>query len=140
MEEYILRMLIKWGLLLNLVLVVPFILGLIPVKYMSKDKKTPACIYTCGWFLSFFVFEIVSLPFILLKKSFTLLVCVYSAITIFLLIFVHFIPEIASFKTKRPTLPSQYYILPMLFAAPSWPYPDPLYLIYRPYAPVFFLD
>ena len=87
MEEYILRMLIKWGLLLNMVLVVPFILGLIPVKYMSKDKKTPACIYTCGWFLSFFVFEIASLPFILLKKSFTLLVCVYSAITIFLLIF-----------------------------------------------------
>lgn len=77
--------LIKWGILLTLVLPVPFVLGLIPVSYMGKEKKTPACIFTCGWFLSFCVFEIVSIPFILLQKSFTILVILYTVIIILLL-------------------------------------------------------
>jgi hypothetical protein len=36
--------------------------------------------YVCGWFLSFFVFEIVAIPFILLEKSFMTLVITYSII------------------------------------------------------------
>jgi hypothetical protein len=40
--------------------------------------------YVCGWFVSFFVFELVAMPFILLEKSFTLLSVVYSVIILLL--------------------------------------------------------
>lgn len=71
---------LKWGILLVLVFPVPFLLGLIPVRYMDGLQKTPAMTYVCGWFVSFFVFELTAVPFILLEKSFTSLVITYSVI------------------------------------------------------------
>jgi hypothetical protein len=71
---------IKWGILLTLVIPVPFILGMIPVNYMESSLKTPAMTYVCGWFVSFFIFEIMAIPFIALQKSFTMLVIAYSSI------------------------------------------------------------
>jgi hypothetical protein len=71
---------IKWGILLALVLPLPFVLGMIPVNLMKSSLKTPAMTYVCGWFVSFFVFEIVSIPFIILEKSFNMLVVTYSVI------------------------------------------------------------
>lgn len=71
---------IRWTILLVLVLPVPFILGFIPVKHMNSLQKTPAMTYVCGWFVSFFIFELVAVPLILLEKSFTLLVAVYTVI------------------------------------------------------------
>lgn len=78
---------LKWGVLAFLVLPVPFILGMIIVKYMDKAQQTPAMTYLCGWFLSFAVFEVTAVPFILLEKSFTELVAVYT--TIIALLFVY---------------------------------------------------
>ncbi len=72
--------LIKWGILLVLLLPVPFILGLIPVRHMGSLQRTPAMAYVCGWFVSFFVFELIAVPFILLEQSFTLLATIYTAI------------------------------------------------------------
>lgn len=69
---------LHWGILLLLVLVMPLLLGIIPVKYMNRLQRTPAMAYLCGWFVSFSVFELVSIPFILLEKSFTTVVIVYS--------------------------------------------------------------
>lgn len=69
---------IKWGILLALVLPLPFILGMIPARFMKSSLRTPAMTYVCGWFLSFFVFELVAIPFILLEKSFMALVVTYS--------------------------------------------------------------
>lgn len=57
---------------------VPFFLGMIPVKYMDSSQRTPAMTYACGWFVSFFVFELVAVPFILLEKSFTSLAITYT--------------------------------------------------------------
>lgn len=74
--------LIKWIILMALVLPVPFILGLIPVKYMNSLQKTPAMTYVCGWFVSFFIFELTAVPFILLEKSFTSLVVTYTVIIV----------------------------------------------------------
>ena len=71
---------IQWGILLTLVLLVPFFLGMIPVKYMNSLQRTPAMTYVCGWFVSFFLFELTAVPFILLEKSFTLLVVTYKAL------------------------------------------------------------
>ncbi|MDE7205929.1 MAG: hypothetical protein K2N90_01985, partial [Lachnospiraceae bacterium] len=62
---------IQWCILLTLVLPVPFFLGMIPVKYMTGLQRTPAMTYVCGWFVSFFLFELTAVPFILLEKSFT---------------------------------------------------------------------
>lgn len=71
---------IRWGILLALVLPVPFFLGLIPVKHMNRLQRTPAMTYVCGWFVSFFLFELTAVPFILLEQSFTALVVVYTSI------------------------------------------------------------
>lgn len=71
---------IRWGILLVLVLPVPFFLGFIPVKYMNSLHRTPAMTYVCGWFVSFFLFELTAVPFILLEQSFTMLVIVYTCI------------------------------------------------------------
>ncbi len=77
---------IKWGILLILVLPVPFVLGLIPVRYMNSSQRTPAMTYVCGWFVSFFVFELTAVPFILMEMSFTSLVTAYSCIVAVLLV------------------------------------------------------
>ena len=77
--------LIKWGILMVLVLPVPFLLGFIPVKYMNSLQRTPAMTYVCGWFVSFFVFELTAVPFILLEKSFTSLVVTYTILIAILL-------------------------------------------------------
>lgn len=63
-----------------LVLPVPFFLGFIPVRHMNSLQKTPAMTYVCGWFVSFFLFELTAVPFILLEQSFTKLVAVYTCI------------------------------------------------------------
>ncbi len=70
-----------------LVLPAPFLLGSIPTKYMGETKRTPAMAYVCGWFLSFAVFEVVAIPFILLKKSFTAVVIVYTGVIAVLLLY-----------------------------------------------------
>lgn len=71
---------LQWGILLFLVTIGPFSLGMIPVRYMNSFQKTPAMAYLCGWFLSFSVFELVSVPFILLERSFREVVVVYSLV------------------------------------------------------------
>lgn len=76
---------LHWSILILLVTVVPFLLGTIPVKYMNSFQRTPAMMYLCGWFVSFSVFELVSVPFILLERSFTEVVVVYSITIVALL-------------------------------------------------------
>ena len=76
---------IHWGILLLLVVVLPLFLGMIPVKHMNKLQRTPAMAYACGWFVSFAVFELVSVPFILLEQSFSLVVVVYTVVMLLLL-------------------------------------------------------
>lgn len=71
---------LHWCFLIFLVTGVPFLLGMVPVKYMNNFQKTPAMAYLCGWFVSFSVFELVSVPFILLERSFTEVVVVYSIV------------------------------------------------------------
>lgn len=75
----------NWGILLFLVLPAPLFLGLIPVKYMNASQRTPAMAYACGWFVSFFLFELTAVPFILLEQSFTMLVMVYTCIVLLVL-------------------------------------------------------
>lgn len=76
---------LHWLILVLLVTVMPFLLGTIPVKYMNSFQRTPAMMYLCGWFVSFSVFELVSVPFILLERSFTEVVGVYSIVILVLL-------------------------------------------------------
>lgn len=71
---------LHWFILILMVTLMPFLLGAIPVKYMNSSKRTPTMMYICGWFVSFSVFELVSVPFILLERSFSELVLVYSII------------------------------------------------------------
>lgn len=77
----------KWCILLILVIPVPFFLGMIPVKYMNSLQRTPAMTYVCGWFVSFFTFELIAVPFILLERSFTALVITYTLLISALLVY-----------------------------------------------------
>lgn len=77
----------NWGILVFLVLPVPFFLGMVPVKYMNSLQRTPAMAYACGWFVSFSVFELTAVPFILLEKSFSALVAVYTVLIALLLLY-----------------------------------------------------
>lgn len=76
---------LHWSILILLVTVMPFLLGMVPVRVMNSFQKTPAMTYLCGWFVSFSVFELVSVPFILLERSFTEVVVVYSIVLLLLL-------------------------------------------------------
>lgn len=71
---------LHWGILMLLVIVMPFLLGMIPVSNMEDKRKTPTMVYMSGWFVSFSVFEVVAIPFILLEKSFSVLVWTYSLV------------------------------------------------------------
>lgn len=77
---------LQWLVLGLLVTIVPFLLGTIPVKYMNRFQRTPAMMYLCGWFVSFSVFELVSVPFILLERSFMEVVVIYSLVIMILLV------------------------------------------------------
>ena len=77
---------LHWSILILLVTVMPFLLGMVPVKVMNSFQKTPAMAYLCGWFVSFSVFELVSVPFILLERSFTEVVIVYSIVIAVILV------------------------------------------------------
>ena len=78
---------IHWGMLMLLVLAVPFFLGMIPVSYTGKQHKTPTFVWLSGWLVMFTVFELVGIPFILLEKKFSALVLVYSIVIVCLVIF-----------------------------------------------------
>lgn len=80
-------MILHWGILMLLVLVMPFLLGMVPVAYMENKLRTPTMVYMCGWFVSFSVFELVAIPFILLEKSFSALVWTYSVVIGLMLLF-----------------------------------------------------
>lgn len=103
---------IKWGILLALTLVVPFVLGIVPVKYMNKAQKNPSITYISGWFVSFAVFETVAIPFILLKTSFTKLVVCYTVVIFALLVYsmlnIKYVLDIYKMPRK---LPAWSYIL-----------------------------
>lgn len=78
---------IHWGILILLVLVLPFLLGMIPVLYTAKQHRTPAFIWLSGWLVMFSVFELVSIPFILAEKKFSALVIAYSIVVLLLVVF-----------------------------------------------------
>ncbi len=71
---------LHWGMLMLLVLAVPFFLGMIPVSYTGKQHQTPAFVWLSGWLVMFTVFELVGIPFILLQKKYSTLVLVYSIV------------------------------------------------------------
>jgi len=54
---------------------------------MNGLMRTPSMTYVCGWFVSFFTFELTAVPFILLEKSFTALVITYTLLTAVLLVY-----------------------------------------------------
>lgn len=77
---------VHWGILMLLVLVVPFLLGMVPTSYMKEHHKTPAYVFLCGWLVMFSSFEVVAIPFIILKKSYSVLIMLYSGVILLLLI------------------------------------------------------
>ncbi len=78
---------LNWSVLLILVLVLPLGLGMIPVGNMNETKKNFAMLYASGWFLCFAIFELVFIPFILMRRSFTEAVIVYTVVIAILFIY-----------------------------------------------------
>lgn len=65
-------------------LFLPICLGMLPVRFMKEENKTIGMLWVCGWFVALGLFQLLAVPFIVEKASFTLLVKTYT-ITICLL-------------------------------------------------------
>ena len=74
----------QWSLLLILVFVLPNLIGTIVSSNMDKTEQTPAMNYLCGWFLCFAVFEVITVPFILLQSRFLYVAILYTCVMLFL--------------------------------------------------------
>ena len=73
-------MLLKLGLLFICTWILPFCIGLLPVRYMKEEHKSFGMIWICGWIMMFAVFQVIAVPFIVFEASFTLVVWCYTIV------------------------------------------------------------
>lgn len=80
-------MLVMKGLLLVFfIFIMPFLLGALPVSLMNGEQRKPEMLYIAGWFVMFALFQIISVPFIILQQKFTVVVIVYDVCLLLLLV------------------------------------------------------
>ncbi len=60
--------------------ILPLCMGLLPVRYMKEEHKSPGMVWLAGWMMMFGVFQLMAIPFIVLEASFTLVVCCYTVV------------------------------------------------------------
>lgn len=68
------------GLLAVCTWVLPFCMGLLPVRFMKEEHKSFGMVWLTGWMMMFAVFQILSVPFIVCESSFTLVVQCYTIV------------------------------------------------------------
>ncbi|HKM03974.1 MAG TPA: DUF6077 domain-containing protein [Lachnospiraceae bacterium] len=74
-------------LLVVIITLLPFTCGLLPVRGMVEEHRTLVMVYVAGWFMMFSMFQVVIIPFIILKKPFSLATtCVSYVMIVFAII------------------------------------------------------
>ncbi len=71
-------MIMQLVLLAVCTLLLPICLGMLPVRFMKDENKTFGMLWVCGWFVTLGLFQLLAVPFIVEKSSFTLLVKTFT--------------------------------------------------------------
>ncbi|MDD7147736.1 MAG: DUF6077 domain-containing protein [Lachnospiraceae bacterium] len=71
---------IHLGLLFVCTWVLPFCVGVLPVRIMKEEHRSFGMIWVSGWFMMFAVFQVLVVPFIVTEQSFSLAVRTYSIV------------------------------------------------------------
>lgn len=68
------------GLLAVCTWVLPFCMGMLPVRYMKEEHKSFGMVWLTGWMMMFAVFEVLVVPFIVREASFSLAIQCYTIV------------------------------------------------------------
>lgn len=68
------------GLLAVCTWILPFCMGLLPVRYMKDEHRSLGMIWLCGWMMMFAVFQLLAVPFIAFEAPFMLVVQSYTIV------------------------------------------------------------
>lgn len=71
---------LHWGLLAVCTWVLPFCMGLLPVRFMKEEHKSFGMVWIAGWMMMFAVFQILAVPFIVYEAAFTMVVRTYTIV------------------------------------------------------------
>lgn len=75
-----------YTLLIALLIIVPFVCGMIPSSLMQEEHKSILGIYVSGWFVIFALFEITAVPCIILKARFTTLCYIFAVVLLLFMV------------------------------------------------------
>ena len=73
-------MLLHLGLLAVCTWVLPFCMGMLPVRYMKEEHKSFGMVWLSGWMMMFAVFEVLVVPFIVREASFSMAIQCYTVV------------------------------------------------------------
>ena len=68
------------GLLAVCTCVLPFCMGMLPVRYMKEEHKSFGMVWLSGWMMMFAVFEVLVVPFIVREASFSMAIQCYTVV------------------------------------------------------------
>ena len=68
------------GLLAVCTWVLPFCMGMLPVRYMKEEHKSFGMVWLSGWMMMFAVFEVLVVPFIVREASFSMAIQCYTVV------------------------------------------------------------
>lgn len=68
------------GLLAVCTWILPFCMGLFPVRFMKEEHKSFGMVWIAGWMMMFAVFQILAVPFIVYEARFTMVVRTYTIV------------------------------------------------------------
>ncbi len=60
--------------------VLPFCMGMLPVRYMKEEHKSFGMVWLSGWMMMFAVFEVLVVPFIVREASFSMAIQCYTVV------------------------------------------------------------
>lgn len=71
---------LHFGLLAVCTWILPFCMGLLPVRYMKEEHKSFGMVWLSGWMMMFGIFQLLIVPFIVNEASFTLAIQCYTVV------------------------------------------------------------
>ncbi len=98
----------------------PFCMGLLPVRYMKEEHRSFGMIWLAGWMMMFAVFQLMTVPFIVFEASFTVAMHCYTIVigilaVIFLLLGRESVPgcirKIKEHKPEKGQIPMMALVL-----------------------------
>lgn len=68
------------GLLAVCTWILPFCMGLLPVRFMKEEHRSFGMVWIAGWMMMFAVFQLLAVPFIVYEAQFIMVVRIYTIV------------------------------------------------------------